>query len=217
MRTRAIITGRLTKDAKNITTKDGQKRCFFDVAVNTGKDCPVYIACFLRYHLSDEQLSEYKEGCLCNFTGYLSENLKLDKNEKAHLNRTLDIKDFNHSREFGKYSEAVKIIFVGYVYQDAVIQNGETIFKVSEYPLYDDCDSNKHFEATINYKVNDKVLSSLKDGSMVFLFGYYKDKILPAPANTGVYIERFIQVADYEIIEKSTLSQNFKIGDLLTR
>ncbi len=204
MKLRATITGNLTKDAENFINKNDKKQCKFTVAVNLSRDKGYFVDCFLNTHLSGEQLEHFVKGTLCTFTGRYSENVNKD-GENVYLNRTLNICDFYASKIKNPFYKNMSVFFVGYLLDTPKEIEGSTVFVLLEKPfeVYG-IEDNGRYKCILPFKLSDKAKEKLNSDVPVFVYGNYDDDVISTAAGQDLYIEREIEIKDFEILESHT-------------
>lgn len=208
MKPRVTIIGNLVKDAENITNKNNQKQCKFLIAVNIdNQKNGYYIDCFLNSHLSEEQLPFFEKGALCTFIGRYSESLN-KVGENLYFNRVLNVTDFYASKIKNPFNRNMTINFVGYLMDIPKFENGNTIFELSE-NIFTGSGLNKRFKCIIPYKLSEISLNQFKENTSIFVYGFYSDVL---SGSLDLYIDRQIEVKDYEILEQA--QKVYKLGDL---
>lgn len=211
MKARVTIIGHLVKDAENFVNKKEQNQCKFTVAVNVEKKQGYYIDCFLNTHLTEQQLKVFKKGTLAMFMGRYNEYINISENSR-YFNRTLNISDFYASKIRSPFYKDFTINLVGYLLDKPEYIDGNTTFTLCEKPfeLYGSED-NKRYKCYMNYKISKTVLEQLENDTAIYVYGNYSDQ-LNQIANS-IYIDRFIEVKDFEIVEKP--SKNIKMGQII--
>ncbi len=200
MKPRVTIIGNLTKDAENIITKSGKEQCKFSIAVNLTKEKGFFVDCFFNVPLAKDQLLYFKKGTLATFIGRYSENLNKD-GENIYLNRTLNICDFYASKIRSPFYKNMSVNLVGYLLDLPKEIDGKTVFSLLEKPfeVYG-IEENARYRCTLPYKLSDTVKEKMRNDIPVFIYGYYNEEISPS-SGTDLYIDREIEIKDFEILD----------------
>jgi len=213
MKARTTIIGTLTKDAENFIDGTGQNKCKFSVAVNIEREKGFYVDCFLNTHIGEEQLKHFRKGTLCTFVGKYRESLN-EQDGKTYLNRTLNISDFYGSNVKSPFYKNMSVVLVGYLLDAPRETEQGTSFVLLEKPFETyGIDNNNRFTCFLPYKLSDKAKEMMKNDTSIFVYGYYNEDIQPMIGGGSLYIDRKIEVKDFEILDRPV--QNIKIGGLL--
>lgn len=210
MKTRATITGNLTKDVEILNNADNKKYTKFTVAVNVNKETNFFVDCFLNYELNEEQKVHFTKGKLCTFVGKYSESVNV-KDEKSYLNRVLNISDFYGSNSKNPFYKNMSVVLVGYLLDKPRIEEKQTTFVLTEKPFnVSGVENNSRFTCTLPYKLSDKALEKMINDASIYVYGYYDENMIPTI--NSLYIERNIEVKDFEILDRPI--NNINLGGL---
>ena len=101
------------------------------------------------------------------------------------------------------------INFVGYLMDIPTVEDGKTIFTLTE-NVFTGEGENKRFRCIVPYVLSDKSISFFKEDCAVYVYGYYTDFLIQG---VDLYINRNIDIKDFEVLFQPQ-NNILKIGDL---
>lgn len=211
MKPRITIGGNLAKPAENGINKYGKDYCRFSVIVASKlQETDIVVDCFLPYHLDEEKLALFQRRIFVTVKGRYSETIR-PAGEKHFFNRALNVTDYAVSEHRNYFFEGLQIDFVGTISDYPVSGNKKTYFPICDNSLsVDHMNKSRRFDCQIPYELSPVQLKEFQKGALIYVQGKYADRMLTS--EQGVFIERFIDIRDFKILEQPKI--NVTIGDM---